>query len=526
MRKLLISLTALILVAQAAFSQNTPDTESLVSADLNAFVKTSEIIKLLKTVNYTVNNLMDEQSRSQILSERDEFRDKTGIDYLSEASLRNNGIDTSRPLSMAFFKDDNARDVFILFVPVFNEKEFPQKFNEVRKKNMADSGNYSVPLKSVYKGITINQHAEDLFTTAFGGFFIMGSTAEIVRKAVDLKSVNTDSLILDNNYRDYKEGINSNNDINVFISAQALASLDTPAEQDPYTSDEGAVSGSDDMFKAVRYISMGVGLEGRIIKMSSLVRITRGNPEIDLFLDVLKTGIQKQALNVVSSDINMALGLDFTALDKFCSNGNPECGGYASYKDQFKQTTGIDFDREFLPNFGGVVNIMMTDAAAAGGMGDMVAFIPMLEVKKTEIIWNKLKKMSKDMYGPQKMFGEDKVDGKKAFWIMDASQLKYYVVFDAKGLYAGNSKKLITEAMKSGTLDKSKTPGAVSRLVGENTVMFINIKNTAILNQALGMYMGNPGMGEIFSGIKEITLKSDKNADGITFDIEVELKGK
>jgi len=104
MRKLLISLAAVILMVPAVFSQNAGDTESLVSADLNAFAKTSEITRLLKTVNYTVNTLMDEQTRSQILMQRDAFKDKTGIDYLNEASLKNNGIDTSRPLSMAFFQ--------------------------------------------------------------------------------------------------------------------------------------------------------------------------------------------------------------------------------------------------------------------------------------------------------------------------------------------------------------------------------------------------------------------------------------
>lgn len=527
MRKLLISLAAVVLMVPAVFSQNAGDTESLVSADLNAFVKTSEITRLLKTVNYTVNNLMDEQTRSQVLAERDAFKDKTGIDYLNEASLKNSGIDTSRAISIAFFKDDNSRDVYIVFVPVFNEKEFPQKFSEIRKKNMADSGNYTVPLKSIYKGLTVYQHAEDLFTTAFNGYFLMGSTSEVIQKAIDLKSANTDSLILDNNYKDYLAGVDKNNDINAYFPWKALTSLGTPAEQDQYNEDQGAAVDNSEMLKYLKYISTGVRLDGKIIKMNSLVRITRGNPEIDLVLDLLQTGIQKRTLNVAPADITMAMGIDFSVLEKFCKEGNPECAEYSSYKEQFRQTTGIDFDKEFLPNFSGVVNVFMSDSGAAGGMGDMVVFLPMLDVKKTEVIWNKLKKTAKDMYGPQKMFGEDKVDGKKAFWIMDASQLKYYVVFDAKGLYAGNSTKLIAASMKSGTLDKVKLPGAVSRMVGDNTVMFINLKKTAILNMMMTYVTGNPSSTEeIFSGIKEITLKSDKNADGITFDMEVELKGE
>ncbi|NLV67789.1 MAG: hypothetical protein GXY14_08960, partial [Spirochaetes bacterium] len=132
MKRILISLTAVLFMVPALFSQNTGDIESLVSNELNAFLKTSEITRLLKTVNYTINYLFDEQTRSQVFLQRDDFRDKTGIDFLNEASLRNSGIDTSRPLSMAFYQDDNSRDVFILFVPVYNEKEFPLKFDEIR----------------------------------------------------------------------------------------------------------------------------------------------------------------------------------------------------------------------------------------------------------------------------------------------------------------------------------------------------------------------------------------------------------
>jgi hypothetical protein len=39
------------------------------------------------------------------------------------------------------------------------------------------------------------------------------------------------------------------------------------------------------------------------------------------------------------------------------------------------------------------------------------------------------------------------------------------------------------------------------------------------------MYTGNASMGKIFSGIKEITFRSDKSSEGLTLNMEVELKG-
>jgi len=522
MRRILISLTAALLMVPALFSQNRGETESLVSSEVNAFVQTGEIAGLLKNVNYTINHLFDEQTRSQVFLQRDEFRDKTGIDFLNEASLRNNGIDTSRPLSVAFYPDDNQRDVFILFVPVYNEKEFPLKFDSIRKKSISDTGNYSVPLKSVYRGVTVYKQAEDLFTTAFNGYFLMGSTFEVVQKAIDLKSAGTDSLILENSYKDYLLTVNRNNDINVYFSPNSLASLNTRSARDQYEGEEGYVAGDKAMERHIKYISAGVRLEGKIIKMNSMFRLTRGNREIDLFLDLLQSGVNRRALSVPYADISMALGLNLSVLEKFCGGGNPECADYASYKDQFRQTTGIDFAGEFLPNFSGTVNLLMTDA---DGMADMVLFIPMSDAKKTEAIWNRLKKKAKEVYGPQKMYGEEKVGGKSAFWIMDAARIKYYTLFDGRGMYFGNSIKLMTASMKSGVLSAAKESGSLSRIVNDNTVMFIKIKNTAILSQLTGMYTGNASMGKIFSGIKEITFRSDKSSEGLTLNMEVELKG-
>lgn len=535
MKKVLLAITGVIFLSAMLFAQTPGDTEALVSSDVHVFIKTAEIGKVLKTVNFMVNNLMDQQTRSQVLAERDQFRDKTGIDLLNEAALKKSGIDTSRPISVAVFEDVEYRSVVLVFIPIFNEKEFPAKFNELLKKTSGDSGNFQTPLKATYNGIVIYQVQQDLFTAAFNGYFLMGSTAEVIKKAVDLKTKNTDSLILDQNYKDYLAGRKNGYDVNIYLSSNFISSLNKTGTASPYGEgggygdsaggDEGT-STADVYVQAVDYVSVGMGLDGRRIKMNGMVKLVKGNPQMDLLMDIFPTGINKKTLYINSADSVMAFGIDLKKIEDFCKNDNPDCGGYAQFKMQFNQATGIDYDKEFLPYFAGVVNVFAVDSGASNGMGDVVFYIPFTDAKKTEVIWNKLKKVIKDQYGPQKLFGEEKLDGKKAFWFKDPGGIKYYVTFDSRGIYAGNSGSLIKTAMKSGTMDKSAPSGTLGRLVNENTILFVNIKKSMMLQQMLGMYSGNPMFGGIFSSMGEISIQSEKTPGGFSFDFELELRGK
>lgn len=557
MKRVLLAITGMVLLSSALFAQTPGDTEALVSADVHAFIKTTSIGKVIKTVNFIVNNLMDEQTRSQTLAGRDQFRDKTGIDMLNEASLKKNGIDTSRPLSLAVYPDVNSQQVILVFVPIINEKEFPARFYEILKKTSDDPANLPTTLKATYKGVAIYQMQSDLFTAAFNGYFLMGSTAEVVKKAIDLKSQNTDSLVLDQNYKDYLAGRKDGYDINIYMSKQFIASLNKSNTGTPYSSGEqrdglvltqygetdgtyggeeggyGAPDGGDTgianaetYVDVVDYIAIGIGLDGRRVKMNGMVKLIKGNPDMELLLGVFQTGIIKNTLNVGSADSAMSWGINLKKIEDFCKNGNPACNDYTQFKMQFNQATGIDYDKEFLPYFAGVINVIALDTGAANGAGDMVVYIPFTDAKKTEVIWNKLKKMTQQQYGPQKMFGEEKLDGKKAFWFTDQTQVKYYITYDARGIYVGNSTKLLKTAMKSGTMDKSRPSGALGTLVSEKTFMFIDIKKNAMLQQMLTMYSGNPMMGGILAGMGEIIIQCEKTSDGFSVDLEMELKGK
>ena len=91
MKKILCTIAGIFLLSASLLAQDAGDPEALVSKDVQAYVKTSDISRFLKTINYALNTFTDQQTRTEMLAGRDDFMNKTGIDLLSEASLRQNG---------------------------------------------------------------------------------------------------------------------------------------------------------------------------------------------------------------------------------------------------------------------------------------------------------------------------------------------------------------------------------------------------------------------------------------------------
>ena len=135
MKRFSIIFIVFFLFQGLVFADFSGDTESLLPEDAGFFIKTKKISHLLKTANYIVSELLDDESRNSFNKEREEFRNKTGVDYLNNESLKKCGIDTERPISFVSYEKDNNLDVMAFFVPVTNEKDFPLKFVEIIKSS-------------------------------------------------------------------------------------------------------------------------------------------------------------------------------------------------------------------------------------------------------------------------------------------------------------------------------------------------------------------------------------------------------
>lgn len=539
MKKLYLIVTLLFLFSAMTFGDVIGDTESMTPSEVTVFVKTRHIGRLLKTANYLLYNVMEDEQRNKIISEKNALRDRTGVDYLDEESLRGFGIDTSRPISFAMFDRDNQREVMAAFLPVTNEKEFINKFIQIMQNTPPGEGRSPVsPVTAKHKNIEITRLKDDMYVAGLGGYFVIGSTDDIVRKIIDVRESRSGNLITTAEYRDYTSRDKNNYDVNAFITRRFIEQLNSAQRGETYGAAEfkdliltqGGDAGSGDfdantMINSVEYISAGMGFDRNKFQLNGSVKLAGDNPYVEMILGMLKTGENGKSLYVQSADSTLFLSLNYKYLDNLCRSGIPMCAQYNQFKADLKNQGKIDFEKDMLPYYSGVINAFAIDSGAAGGMGDMALFIPINDEKKVEDIWKKFRIMLQAKYGKEKKFGEEKIDGKRAFWYIDQTQMRFFVAYDSRGIYAGNSTGLIKAALKSDTMDKARNTGRLGTILNDKTFFLFNIKkNNFIRNLLMMRAQGTPGLGDGLSKIGEVSLFSEKRDRLVSVDLDVEIK--
>ncbi|HNX24038.1 MAG TPA: hypothetical protein PKG60_08295 [Spirochaetota bacterium] len=539
MKRLCFVFIAFFLAGSVSFGQMAGDTESLTPSDVNLFVKSKEIVRLVKTFNYLVFNLMDEQQKAELLSERDKFRDKTGIDYLDEKSIRTAGIDTSRPVSFANFDKDNTDEVMLVFLPVINEKEFPLKFIELVKKTNADNPEVNIsPVTTSYKNVTVYQVKNDLYIAPANGYLLIGSTSDVIRRVLDVRASRNGSLILDENYKDYLTKEKNRYDLNAFVTKKFIMQLNSSSGssqnyglfsmKDFILTQSGSGMPDQDkgsVFDSIDYIAAGMGFDGNKFQMNASAKLAKSNPYVDLILGFLKTGVQNKSLYVPAADSTLFMSMDLKYLDNLCKGEIEWCTQYNAFKEQMKIESGIDLEKDFIPYHSGGVNVMAFDSASSGGIGDILVFVPMTDSKKIEQLWLKIRKGIQAKYAKTKKFGEEKIGGKRGFWFIDESQMRFFVSYDQRGIYAGNSTGLMKSGIQSSTVDMAANSGRYGKVINDNTFFLLNIKKNAFLKALMQMRsQGNQDIAKGINRIGEIFLFCEKKDGLISVDLEIEIK--
>ncbi len=540
MKRLYVAIIAFFMAGSVTFGQMAGDTESLTPSDVNLFVKSREIVRLLKTFNYLVFNLMDEKQRGEFLAERDKFRDKTGIDYFDEKSVRNAGIDTSRALSFANFDKDNVNDVMLIFLPVLNENEFPLKFIELVKKTNADNPEINIsPVTTSYKNVTVYQVKNDLYIAPANGYLVIGSTGDIIRRVLDVRASRNGSLILDENYKDYLAKGKNVYDINAFLTKKFVMQMNKPSggggqnygfySMQNFLLTQGGSgqdeSGQSSMFDSIDYIAGGIALDGNKFKVSASAKLNKSNSYVEMLLGFLKTGVQDKSLYVSTADSTMFMSFDLKYLDNLCKGDIEWCAQYNSFKEKLKAESGIDIEKDFIPYHSGGINVMALDSGSSGGMGDLLVFVPMTDPAKIEALWLKIKKGMQNKYSKNKKFGEEKIGSKKGFWFIDESQMRFFVSYDQRGIYGGNSSGLMKTGMASPTLDMASNSGRYAKVINDKTFFLLNIKKNAFLKMMMQMRaQGNQDIANGINRIGEIFVFCEKKENLISLDLEVEIK--
>jgi hypothetical protein len=149
----------------------------------------------------------------------------------------------------------------------------------------------------------------------------------------------------------------------------------------------------------------------------------------------------------------------------------------------------------------------------------------MTDAKKTEELWQKMRKGIQVKYGKNKKFGDEKIGSRRGFWFIDESQLRFFVSYDKRGIYAGNSTGLMKSAHTAGAVETAVNMGNYGKIINGNTFFLLNIKKNAFLKMMMQMRaQGNPDAAKVINRIGEIFLFCEKRDGLVSMDFEVEVK--
>jgi len=518
MHKIKLILIILLLSSGISFGQTIGDTESITPEKAYIFIKTRNIQRLLKSFNYIIYHILGEEERDSIISQRDAFKDITGIDYLNEESLKSFGIDTGRSLSYAIFPQDTGREVIELFIPVKNGIAFTEKFIEIARRYIQEIEPHSVQ----YKDITVTELKEDMYVAFLNNYFVITSTDDCIKEIIDIHRERNRSLILNPKYKKYIAEGKNNFDVNIYISPAIANSINITQKDNIDDTTENTYD-SELILNAVEYISAGFGIEDNTLKMKGALLFAEDNPYVDMILGLLKTGQNQKALDV-NADSYIFISLNYKYLNNLCKSNAPFCETYNSFKKNIKDEGKIDFEKEILPYFSGMTNVFLIDSGSSI-IGDIAIFLAIDDAQKSEELWKKFKNSVQGRYSKNKKFGEERIDGRNSFWYIDQNNIRYFVTFDKRGIYTGNNVNLIKNALKAKTFEKNNLQTSNVPL-NDKTFFFMNIKKNPFLrNMLLMRSQDSAAIAPFLSKLKEMNIFCEKLDRHISIGIDIELKG-
>jgi hypothetical protein len=490
-RFLSLSMVLILIPASGVYTQERADVvEAFTPSPAMLFVKTSRVRDLVESVNFAARNLLVQETADSLNKKREEFKRKTGVDPLDTESLKNAGIDVERTLGLALYPPVGSHeDRTLVFIPVKDEKIFPLKFVEILKKLGGDEKLDLYPVITAYRNHTVFQIRKDIFSTAFDGEFMVASTGELIQRVIDIKEDNAGYLSLDPQYMDYMSKMQKNYDLRAYATRDFLKQASrirkkfndmlrekkkdeepekteggkgsytlrtlpihmmyaaAKGEEGPQKKTESIFSEGPSPFNSVEYASLGVTVEPTDVAVDLAVKFNNTSPRVNTFLGVIKTGMSEKAIYVGNAAASAFISIDFNKIEELCGSPGTGCAYYEDFKKTIRSELGIDFRRDFIPYYSGIVDVVAGRPRGAGG--GYLIYLPMSQADRGKRLWNTIGEYLKKKFKGTDRFGTGRIDAADSFWFIDSRNSKIYSVCDARGLYIGNDPELIKTVLSS-----------------------------------------------------------------------------
>jgi hypothetical protein len=523
MRKFLtLSMVLFLVPATGVYTQERADVvEAFTPSPAMLFVKTSRVKDLVDSVNFFARNLLVRDTGESMNKKREEFKRKTGVDPLDAESLKNAGIDVDRSLSFAMYPPVGSHeDRTLIFIPIKDEKIFPLKFVEILKKLGGDEGRDLYPVITEYRNHTVFQIRKDIFSTAFDGEFMVASTGELIQRVIDVKVDNAGYLSLDPQYMDYMSRTTKNYDFRAYATRDLLKQAPrirekfndmlrekkeeegpekmkggkgsytlrtvpfhmiyagAKGEDKPQKKPEEIFSEGPSPFNSVEYASLGITVEPSDVAVDLAVKFNNTNPRVNIFLGVIRTGMFERAIYVDNAAASAFISIDFDKLEELCGSPGTGCAYYEDLKKTIHSELGIDFRKDFIPYYSGIVDVVAGRPKGAGG--GYLIYLPMSGAGQGKGLWNTIGKYLEGKYKGTGRFGTGRIGASDSFWFIDSRSSRIYSVCDTRGLYIGNDPELIKTALSSRLIKDAPEGNFFTKKLDLNVFSFAHVSKESL----------------------------------------------
>lgn len=563
MKKLLPLILVLFLaVISDLYPQDRVDAvESFTPSRVMLFVKTSRVKNAVVSLKFVVDNLLSPEHAEKFNKKKNDIKNRLGFDPMDIESLKNAGIDVNRTASLAIYpKGSRGEERILLFIPVMDDRTFPLKFVEVLKRISANNNADIYPAITEYNGHTMYQIRRDVFTAAFDGVFIIASAGDLLRSVIDTKVNNAGYLALDPMYADYIAKTKKNYDLRAFATRDFLKDIMKKEEkkntEPPPSKDEKkgpADSAFNDAvmtnvryvagvaqnqpsvrseleklsvgpspFNAVDYAFIGGSVKPTEIDIDLAARFNNASAPVNTFLDIMKTGSSGKSLYVKNATTFAFISLDFNKIEELCKNATAGCAYYSSIKEQIREEMGIDFDRDIVPSYSGVLNIFAGQPRGAGG--GYVFYFPIDDPAQGKKAWEKSSAYLAGKFKNTERYGTAPIGGVKSFWYVDAKNNRNYVACDRRGLYLGNDRELMATVLAGKEIgDRSVKDDVISRL-GANVFFLAHIKKESYFGTLLTLFTYRAkGLSAVINKMTDLYVTGEKVDGFISLNVKTRL---
>lgn len=552
--KKILSIIIFLLFSISVYAQAEFNIETLVPDSSILVIKTSKIKRLVQSINFVMDNLLNDEDKAGVKKEIDDLEKKMGFNFLDEPSLAAYGIDTGRRACAAYLEKGTENDErILLFLPVMNEKMFPLKFVEVLKNMYPGKDSDVYPVITSYQERTLYQFHKDIFGTTLEGNFIISSNGDQLKKVVDMWKSGSRGILDDKTYQDYLIKNKENNDIDIFGKHTFLVEVynlllktifakpeqkkqsknkisdlylcTSTKQEDPETQAPEQILAKDSAFlNAIDYFSVGLKQRDQKIFCDIGGSFNRSHEDVNLFLDAIKTGLHEKA--VFSSDASSFLfvAFDFDYFENLCKKESSFCLKYKAFKDSLEKELGINVSKDLIPHASGIMNMVMGSSSHPALNADFVFCLPMESTGKADKLWEIMNKKLKSDYETSARYGvADNVKG-KVLWYIDNKEKKNILAVDDGVLYIGTNLDMVISVMQSPRLVQNVDKNTISSRLDDDIFAIVQVKKQSFFKTMYGLSQSKkPEKNDIFKRVGDVVLIAKKRGSYLMVSLEIEI---